>query len=118
MLWQFVAREVASAYDRGFSVVEACDYWRSGAYLLETVPSVLYILMLHGDDPEQAIIRAATDTYDNDTIAALVGAAVGALHGRTALPRRWIENLSGRTRSNDDGRIFQLLDAARQRWWA
>ena len=43
---------------------------------METVPSVLYILMRHGDDPEQAIIRAATDTYDNDTIATIVGAAV------------------------------------------
>ena len=115
-LWRFVEREVASAYEDGLSVVEACDRWYSGAYLLETVPSVLYILMRHGHDPQEAIVRAATDTFDNDTIAAIVGAAVGALHGRAALPKRWIENLSGRTRSDDDGRIFELLQAARNTW--
>jgi len=116
-LWQFAEREVASAYERGLSVVDACDRWLSGAYLLETAPSVLYILMRHGHDPEEAIIRAANDTYDNDTIAAIVGAAVGALHGRAALPRRWIEKLSGRTRRDDDGRVFQLLEGARRMWW-
>jgi hypothetical protein len=94
-IWQLARREVASAYQRGLPVGDACARWQSGAYLVETVPSVLYILMRHGHDPEEAIIRAATDTWDNDTVAAIVGAAVGALHGKAALPRRWIENLSG-----------------------
>jgi hypothetical protein len=76
----------------------ACDEWYSGAYLLETVPSVLYILMRQGADPEEAIVRAVNDTQDNDTIAAIVGAAVGALQGAAALPARWVEGLPGRTR--------------------
>ena len=42
------------------------------------------ILMRHGEDPEEAIVRAVHDTQDNDSIAAIVGAAVGALHGRRA----------------------------------
>jgi ADP-ribosylglycohydrolase len=46
------------------------------------VPSVLHILAMHGDDAEEAIVRAVNDTRDNDTTAAIVGAAVGALHGR------------------------------------
>jgi ADP-ribosyl-[dinitrogen reductase] hydrolase len=71
--------------------------WYSGAYLLETVPTVIYILMRHGHDPEEAIVRAVNDTKDNDTVAAIVGAAVGALHGRSGLPARWIDNLLGRT---------------------
>ena len=41
-------------------MLEACDDWYSGAYLLETVPSVLYILMRHAHDPEEAIVRAAS----------------------------------------------------------
>ena len=49
----------------------ACDSWYSGAYLLETVPSVLYILERHGHDPEEAIVRAVNDTKDNDTVAAI-----------------------------------------------
>jgi ADP-ribosylglycohydrolase len=60
----------------------------------------------HADDPEEALIRAVNDTYDNDTIAAIVGAAVGAVHGKDALSKQWIDNLSGRTRESDDGKIF------------
>ena len=71
------------------STVDACNSWYSGAFLLETVPSVLYILERHGNDPEEAIVRAVNDTRDNDTVAAIVGAAVGALHGAIRLPERW-----------------------------
>ena len=57
-------------------------------------------------------MRAVNDTRDNDTIAAIVGAAVGALHGEDALPQRWRQGLLGRTRESDDGRVFDLLDQA------
>jgi ADP-ribosylglycohydrolase len=73
--------------------------------------------MRHGHDPEEAVVRAANDTWDNDTVAAVVGAAVGALHGRAVLPRRWLDGLSGRTASSDDGRVFDLLASARHRFW-
>ena len=43
-------------------------------------------------------------------------AAVGALHGREALPERWIEGLTGRTKADDDGRVFELLEMAHERW--
>jgi len=99
------------------SVVDACNTWYSGAFLLETVPSVLFVLMSYAHDPEEAIVRAVNDTKDNDTIAAIVGAAVGALHGRKKMPDCWIENLSGRTTDRDDGHIFELIDAARSTFW-
>ena len=116
-IWQFVADKVEAAYAQGLSVREAGRRWGSGAYLLETVPTVLYILMCYGHDPEAAIIRAVNDTLDNDTIAAVVGAAMGALHGRQKLPARWLAGLSGRTSAADDGRVLALLAAARQQWW-
>jgi ADP-ribosylglycohydrolase len=94
------------------SVLQAGNAWYSGAYLLETLPTVLFILARHGDDPEEAIVRAVNDSKDNDTVAAIVGAAVGALHGEDALPRRWRDGLLGRTAADDDGRIFELLDRA------
>ncbi len=115
-IWRFVEDALEAAFSRGLSVLEACGLWNSGAYLLETVPSVLYILMRHAHDPEEAIVRAVNDTFDNDTIAAVVGAAVGALHGRENLPPRWLQGLTGRTGAHDDGRVFELLDAARERW--
>lgn len=94
------------------STLDACNGWHSGAYLLETVPSALYILARHADDPEEALIRAVNDTRDSDTIGALVGAAVGGLHGADRLPRRWCLGLLGRTRADDDGHVQQLIEEA------
>jgi ADP-ribosylglycohydrolase len=115
--WQFVQEKVSRANKQDLPVVDACNAWYSGAYLLETLPSVIYILMRHGHDPEEAIVRAVNDTKDNDTIAAIIGAAVGALHGKKAIPKKWIENLSGRTTDSDDGRIFELVEEAREAFW-
>ena len=84
--------------------------------LLETVPCLLYILMRHSHDPEEAIVRAANDTLDKDTTSAIVGAAVGALHGREALPERWLRRLAGRTGEDDDGMVFELLEESRELW--
>jgi ADP-ribosyl-[dinitrogen reductase] hydrolase len=113
----FVEEKIRDAYDQGLSVLEATHRWYSGAYLLETVPSVIYILMCHGENLEETIVRAVNDTKDNDTIAAIVGAAVGALHGKKVIPERWVRNLSGRTTDRDDGRVFELLKQAKGLWW-
>ena len=54
---------------------------------------------------------------DNDTIAAIVGAAVGALHGELALPLEWREGLLGRGIADiDDRSFFNLLDDAIRRF--
>jgi ADP-ribosylglycohydrolase len=116
-IWQFVEKTVEAAYARGLSILEAGEIWYSGAFLLETVPSVLFILMRHAHDPEEAIIQAVNNTKDNDTIAAIVGAAVGALHGVRKIPEHWLADLMGRTAEQDDGRVFELLTAAQRLWW-
>ncbi|MEQ1691774.1 MAG: ADP-ribosylglycohydrolase family protein [Gemmatimonas sp.] len=103
---------VRSALTQGLDVRTACNSWYSGAYLLETVPSVMYILARHGHEPEVAIEKAVNETRDNDTVAAIVGAAMGAAHGTTWIPKRWIDGLLGRTQADDDGRVFELIDAA------
>lgn len=115
-IWRFVEEKVTEAYRAGISTLEACDQWHSGAFLLETVPSVLYILMCRGTDPEEAIVRAVNDTRDNDTIAAIVGAAMGALYGRDALPAGWIGRLMECAGATEADRVQSLLNAARQRW--
>lgn len=114
---QFVRNEVEQAIKKGWSVQQAGDTWGSGAYLLETLPTLFHILAVHGHDPEQAILRAVNDTKDNDTIAAMVGAAMGALHGKYALPESWLAGLLGRTNDRNDGHIFRLIDSARARFW-
>ena len=115
-LWRFVDERLAAAEAQHLTALAACEQWWSGAYLLETVPSALYILARHAGDPEEALVRAVNDTKDNDTIAAIVGAAVGALHGAAALPERWVSGLPGKTRSDDEGEVQRILAAARERW--
>ncbi|MDI9548481.1 MAG: ADP-ribosylglycohydrolase family protein [Chloroflexota bacterium] len=124
--WQFVDMVVRDAYAHDLDTFTACQSWYSGAYMLETIPCVIYILMRHGHNLEEAIIRAVNDTYDNDSVAAIVGAQVGALHGRQALPARWVDSLSGCTivpptfdpqNERDDGKMFELIAQARSRFW-
>lgn len=109
-VWRFVQERLPAAQRAGQSTLDACESWYSGAFLLETVPCVHYILMRHAQDPEEAIVRAVNDTRDNDTIAAIVGAAVGALHGERALPERWKKGLLGRLGAADDGAAFRVLE--------
>lgn len=115
-LSQMIREHVIPALAEDLPVTEASDRWYSGAYLLETVPMVIHILGRYGHDPEEAILQAVNGTKDNDTIAAIVGAAVGALHGRSALRPDWLEGLLGRTRADDNGRVFELLKRAREKF--
>jgi len=116
LLWQFAWQEIQKAHQHNWTTLQAANRWYSGAYLLETVPTVLYILSKHGHDPEQAVIRAVNDTKDNDTIGALVGTAMGALYGKNAFPKRWIDGLTGRTKANDNGAIFDIINQAKTKW--
>ncbi len=113
---RFVSAYLPLAYQQNRSTVDACEGWLSGAYLLETIPSVLYILMKHGDSFEEAVVRSVNDTKDNDTVAAITGACLGALYGRDAIPPHWLRNLPGRTRAHDHGRIHRLIEEARRMW--
>lgn len=116
-LWYFTSNVCKNALDRKLPVKEACDMWGSGAHLFETVPSVLHILAIHADDPEEAIVRAVNDTKDNDTIASVVGAAVGALHGLGRIPERWVKDLRGRLRNGGGSQVFRLLVHSKQMFW-
>jgi len=108
--------ELRPALARGQSVREAGNRWYSGAYLLETVPCVLHIVAQHGNDPHEAMLVAVNDTRDNDTIAAIVGAAMGAAHGTQWIPAEWREQLLGRVNGDDDGKVFALINAAVDRF--
>ena len=68
----------------------------------------MYTLTRHAHDLKESIIRATNDTKGNDTVTAIVGAAVGTLHGRQAIPQRWVGNLPVRTTSVNDGKVFTV----------
>lgn len=109
---KFVEEHVPKSLDDGLSVLDAANSWFSAAFLLETVPTVLFILARFSQDPEEAIVRAVNDTKDNDTVAAIVGAAVGAIHGASVFPKPWMEGLTGRVYGKDDGAVQKLTEMA------
>jgi ADP-ribosylglycohydrolase len=72
---------------------ETWDAQRSvAATSREVLPAAVALLLAHGDDPNQALIEAASFGRDTDTIASVVGCLVGAYHGAAALNPAWIED--------------------------
>lgn len=65
----------------------------SGAFILESFPAAIYCFLRYADDPEEALVVAATETRDSDTIASMAGNFAGALYGADAMPDRWRNNL-------------------------
>lgn len=116
-LWHFTSNACKDALKKKLTAEEACKTWGSGGNLFETVPSVLYILATNADDAEEAIIRAVNDTEDNDSVASIVGAAVGALHGLGGIPDRRVKNLKGRIREGGGYQVFRLLLHSKQIFW-
>lgn len=123
-LCDFLDTKVRRAWQTHMSIRDACSPkgFGSGADCLQTVPAVLYILMSHSDSFESAIITAVNDTKDNDTIASIIGALLGALHGRDAIRQRWINGIRSSSLaapgglSGDDRTLIRQLatDAARR----
>lgn len=111
-LSEFLDGEVKGALAAGRALRETAERWQSGSYLLETMPTVLHIVSQHGHDPREAMLVAVNDTRDSDTIASIVGGAMGAAHGTAWIPAEWREPLLGRTRDDDDGYYFELIDKA------
>ena len=114
--WRAALVDVRRAIEGGLPTLTALGRWQSGAYLLETVPTVLLLLARYADDPEEAIVRAVNDSKDNDSIAAIVGAAMGALYGTKAFPRRWVTGLTGRLDSDEDGAMQAVIARAKARF--
>ena len=106
----FVDNYLRKAIEDKIGILEFTNKVGSGAYLLETIPFVLFVLCNYSYDPQEAIVKAVTYSKDSDTIGAIIGSAIGALYGAKAFPKKWIENLTGRLSYTDDGRVFKLID--------
>lgn len=83
--------EVARWLDRTWQHVTA--YTWTGAYVLESLPAAIWFFLRYADDPEECLVRAASVGHDCDTIAAMAGNMIGALHGLEGLPARWRNDL-------------------------
>lgn len=110
----FIRQAIEFGHQNDMSVEQFGEYFGSGAYVLETDVMLLYILSKYLTDPQETIIQAVNYSKDNDTVASIVGAAMGALYGKEAFKKTWITNLSGRTREDDNGRIFEMISRTKE----
>ncbi|MGC8730624.1 MAG: ADP-ribosylglycohydrolase family protein [Candidatus Micrarchaeia archaeon] len=109
---EFIEKTVLYAIENHMPIENLSIAIGSGAYLLETVPISLYIILKYLDNPIEGILNAINNTKDNDTIGAIVSTSFGAFYGTKVFKSEWIAGLSGRINENDDGTIFKLIEKA------
>lgn len=95
-------QQVGELLRAGASADEAALVLGTGVASVESVPTAIFVALRCGEDPEEAIVRAVALGGDTDTIAAMVGAMVGALHGVERFPKRWYEGLENGSFGRDE----------------
>lgn len=81
-LSEYLRVVIPDARKRSLSFLEAAREWGYSPYVLEMVPTLLYLLECHGHQPRQALQEACESPVASPLLAALTGSALGALHGR------------------------------------
>lgn len=99
---QHALKKTGELLETGASDGEVGDRLGTGVSSAESVPAALFIFLRHGAEPEEALVRAVGLGGDTDTVAAMVGALCGALHGAGRFPRRWYEGLENGPRGRDE----------------
>ena len=74
----------------GAAEAPPADYVHLQGWALVAFRNALW-QVLHASNPEDAIIDTVMRGGDTDTNAAIAGALVGAIHGRNAIPERWVK---------------------------
>lgn len=85
--------ELGSAIDRavglarrGAGTDEAAGACGTTGFVVHTVPFALFCLLRHGAEPTRALTQSIGAGGDTDSIGAILGAWLGALHGESGLP--------------------------------
>ncbi|MGD9487951.1 MAG: ADP-ribosylglycohydrolase family protein [Calditrichaceae bacterium] len=73
--------------------VSAVENLGNGIRASEAVPCALYAAAKYYRNPEEAVIKSVNFGGDTDTIGAMTGALMGALHGFAWIPDRWLDNM-------------------------
>ncbi len=74
----------------------------NGIRASEAVAAAIWAFLRYGGAPEECIIRAVGFGGDTDTIGAMAGALVGALHGASWIPARWYNNSENGEHGRDE----------------
>jgi ADP-ribosyl-[dinitrogen reductase] hydrolase len=79
--------------DAGASVDQAAQELGCSGYVMHSVALATFCFLRFGDHPREALIQIVSCGGDTDSNAAILGAWLGALHGRTGLPDEWVKDL-------------------------
>lgn len=71
---------------------------------IEELPIALALLKITRGDFKEGVLGAINYGRDSDSIATMLGAISGAMHGRTAIPHDWVETVE-----RESKRDFQAL---------
>jgi ADP-ribosylglycohydrolase len=80
---------------RGASTSEAAAELQTSGYVVHTVPFALFCYLRYGETPLLALQEAIGAGGDTDSIAAILGAWLGARHGEAGLPAHLLAELCG-----------------------
>ncbi|CAF3152008.1 unnamed protein product [Rotaria sp. Silwood2] len=67
---------------------------------IEAIPCALWIVCTSYREPEECLVRNVNMGGDTDTVAAIIGDIVGALHGWQWIPSRWYDNIGPNSDEN------------------
>jgi ADP-ribosylglycohydrolase len=84
-LQQAIMRAVAHAREGSPTTTAVIETGNTG-FVVHTVSFALFCFLRYGDEPLTALSEAISVGGDTDSIAAIVGAWIGALHGEAKLP--------------------------------
>lgn len=77
---------------RGAAGAPPTDYVRHQGWVLTAFRNALWQL-LHAPNFEEAVVDTVMRGGDTDTNAAICGALLGAVYGRSAIPDQWVQDL-------------------------
>jgi ADP-ribosylglycohydrolase len=92
LLGEALDRAVALAA-RGASTSDAAEQLQTTGYVVHTVPFALFCYLRYGDTPLLALQECIGAGGDTDSIAAILGAWLGARHGEAGLPAHLLAEL-------------------------
>ncbi len=97
-------RKVEELLGRAPDVYEVIKALGNSVEVQNSVPTAIYCFLRSPRDYEETVSFAVSLGGDADTVAAMAGAASGALNGEAAIPRRWVDGLE------HSERITELAD--------
>lgn len=77
-----------------FPASEALPAFGLTCHLPDALPATIFLLIKHGDDLETALIENAMAGGDSAARGLLLGLVLGAAHGFSAIPARWVTGLN------------------------